>query len=189
MFRGRLSGSRGGGARGGRLVGLTLVGVVLWWGSASLAAAGAESVVDVTVLDNTAERVVLKYEIGAFREAPVVIDGTAYQHLLLGRESLLKIAGAPELPHVCRSVIIPDDAEMALRLGAAKYYELTDIDIAPSKGILSRTVNPDEVPYTFGAAYGQDEFFPGPVAALRTPYILRDFRVWWSSSTRYNTTR
>ena len=73
-------------------------------------------------------------------------------------------------------MIIPDNAEMELRIREALYYELTDVDIAPSKGCLSRTVNPNDVPYSFGAVYEQDAFFPGPVAALRAPYILRDYR-------------
>ena len=37
------------------------------------------------------------------------------------------VAGAPALPNVCRSLIIPDDAEMAVKVLASSYYDITDI--------------------------------------------------------------
>jgi hypothetical protein len=86
------------------------------------------------------------------------------------------LAGAPELPNVCRSIIIPDDAEMTVRVVSADYYDVKDVAIAPSKGVLPRTVDPDSVPYTFGAEYDTDAFYPGPLATLRTPYVMRDYR-------------
>ena len=48
--------------------------------------------------------------------------------------------------------------------------------IAPSKGNLLRCVNPDDVSYVFGDVYYEDVWFPGEIACLREPYILRDFR-------------
>ena len=48
--------------------------------------------------------------------------------------------------------------------------------IAPSKGILPRTINPEEVPYIFGDIYELDTWYPGDLAELDSPYILRDYR-------------
>ncbi|MBK7526949.1 MAG: T9SS type A sorting domain-containing protein [Sphingobacteriales bacterium] len=48
--------------------------------------------------------------------------------------------------------------------------------VAPSKGSLSRQINPADVPFTYGAAYNKSAFYPEEIATLRKPYILRDFR-------------
>jgi hypothetical protein len=106
----------------------------------------------------------------------VTIDGKEYTTVTLNRESPMLVAGAPQLPHVCRSIIIPDDAAMALKVTAADYQDIGNVDVAPSKGNLSRTVNPDDVPYTFGAQYTTNAFYPGELAMLGEPYILRDYR-------------
>ena len=139
----------------------------------ALAAGGA---VNVAVLEDTPQHIVVHYDLGDFTMNAVDIDGQKYTQIVLGKESPFMQAGAPELPNICRSVIIPDDAAMAVRVLDSTFYEINDIDVAPSKGILMRTVNPADVPYTFGEVYNTDAFWPGAVATLREPYIMRDYR-------------
>ena len=50
------------------------------------------------------------------------------------------------------------------------------MEVAPSKGDFPRSINPDDVPYTYGEAYSTDAFFPAQKVGLYDPYILRDFR-------------
>jgi len=132
--------------------------------------------VRITVLENTADRVVLQYELGEYAARAVEINGRQYNLLTLGKEAEMLEAGAPALPHVCRSIVIPDDAEMAVHVTASDYADIKGVDLAPSKGNLSRTINPDDVPYTFGAQYKTNEFYPSEIATLGAPYILRDCR-------------
>ncbi|HUU84537.1 MAG TPA: C25 family cysteine peptidase [Phycisphaerae bacterium] len=132
--------------------------------------------VTVDVVQDTGDQIVLQYELGEFSQQPVPIDGQPYTRITLGTESPLTVAAAPELPNVCRSVIIPDDARMAVEATSTEFYEISGIDVVPSKGILSRQVNPDDVPYSFGEAYDTDAFYPGELVSIREPYILRDHR-------------
>jgi hypothetical protein len=133
--------------------------------------------VEISVLEDTGDRIVLKYDFAKFTEKTVSIAGQEYTGIHLGTEALMKdVVGAPELPHVARSIIIPDDAKMAARVLESDYYEITDFSASPSKGILSRKVNPADVPYTFGAQYDTDAFYPANVVELGPPYIQRDFR-------------
>jgi gingipain R len=132
--------------------------------------------VEIDVLDNTPGRIVLNCKPGKFILKKIPINGKEYTALSLGRESQIKMKGSPELPDICRSVIIPDTTAMSLKVLKAEYHDLPDIAIIPSKGVLSRKVNPADVPYTFGPAYKTDAFFPVEVASLREPYILRDHR-------------
>jgi hypothetical protein len=138
-------------------------------------ALGANSL-NAQVLQNTSEGIVVRFEFGEFSQSAVNIDGMAYTKLLMPRMAMVLDEGAPDLPYAGRSIIIPLDAEMGLRVVAAEYYEIQDILVAPSKGNLLRSVDPATVPYTFGAVYQQDAFYPGELAGLREPYIMRDFR-------------
>ena len=152
-----------------------LVAALLATGSSAFGRDGSQ-VVQATVQENSTARIVVQFGIGDYTSRTVKIDGKEYAGITLGKEAPLLTAGAPELPHVCRSIIIPDDAAMVLNVTAAEYVDIGNVDVAPSKGNLSRTVNPDDVPYTFGLQYAEDAFYPGEVATLGEPYILRDYR-------------
>jgi len=101
--------------------------------------------------------------------------GPAYQLILENASPLLE-KDAPELLKVTSSVIIPDLAEMDVRVLSSEFTEYDNILIAPSKGNLYRDVDPNSVPYVFGENYDTDTFFPGKIAELRKPYIIRDYR-------------
>ncbi len=85
-------------------------------------------------------------------------------------------AGSPDLGKLTASLIIPDRALMQLEVVSASYKEFTGMDVAPSKGNFTRDIDPSTVPYTYGTAYSADQFFPGKLADLGEPYILRDYR-------------
>ena len=136
----------------------------------------ANASVVVDVIEDTDDHTVIEVSIDRVGFVPVVIDGVEYVEISLGDESPLKRVGAPELPTVARSLIIPAEGRMATRVLDYDFHEIPDIDVAPSRGILLRTVDPADVPYEFGDEYGLDDEFPGDLVALREPYILRDHR-------------
>ncbi len=91
--------------------------------------------------------------------------------------SKLLTAEAPDLAKFTKSIIIPDNSKMKIEVISSEFKEIDiETNIAPSKGNLSRTVNPNDVPYTYGTVYNQNEFFPGELTNLSTPYIVRDYR-------------
>ena len=135
----------------------------------------AKDAVGVSVLEDAQDRIVLHFAFGDYRSQKVMIDGQEFEELRLPSEPVTREKGAPQLPRVCRSVIIPDDAEMAVNVLGQRYYEVS-ARVASSKGVLPRSIDPDSVPYTFGPAYDTDAFYPGPVALLQDPYIMRDYR-------------
>ncbi len=84
--------------------------------------------------------------------------------------------GSPDLPLYAIPVLIDDLAAMEVQVKEVEYKDFEGIEIAPSKGNLSRDIDPDDVPFLYGDAYQQNSFFPGFQAQLDQPYILRDFR-------------
>ena len=97
-----------------------------------------------------------------------LIDAENASHLL--------IAGAPDVLKMAVSVIIPDAATMDVQVIASSYHEYNNIQLLPSKGNLKRNQDPSAIPFTYGPAYSSNSFYPGTIAELRDPYILRDFR-------------
>ncbi len=129
--------------------------------------------INVTTND---DKIVINYKIQNFIETPIEIDGIDYIRISLDGESNILLNGVPDIPNICRSIIIPDTAEMDVIVTSSTYEEYSNVLIAPSKGNLLRTVNPDDIPFEFGNVYTIDSFYPGKIAELDEPYILRDFR-------------
>ncbi len=84
--------------------------------------------------------------------------------------------GAPDLPCMARSIVIPDLGHMELEIIDADYVDMSVGDLVSSKGNITRNINPSLVPYTYSTAYETDAFYPQEIAFLRDPYILRSLR-------------
>ncbi|TKJ41461.1 hypothetical protein CEE37_02555 [candidate division LCP-89 bacterium B3_LCP] len=147
--------------------------------------AGAAQVVNLTgsseapaveVLKSDAGNILLDYRINGFIQDQVIVEGEAYDLIALKSESRLWAKGNPELPRLCRSIMIPDNALMSARVVSSEYRDISGIKVLPSKGHFSREINPGDVPYEFGEIYQQDAWYPQNIVQLRNPYILRDIR-------------
>jgi hypothetical protein len=84
--------------------------------------------------------------------------------------------GAPDLPKISTSLIVDDTREMTLQIISSDYEDFYNVEVLPSKGNFSRTIDPATVPYTYGNAYTENEFFPGRLASLSEAYIQGQFR-------------
>lgn len=102
-------------------------------------------------------------------------EGTAWRISAENSGSML-VAGAPGLPVFATSLIIPNQANMEVKIVSSQYEEFQDVLIAPSKGNLIRTIDPASIPYEYGKQYTVDSYYPGEISDLRDPYIVRDFR-------------
>ncbi|UCH93219.1 MAG: PKD domain-containing protein [Candidatus Aminicenantes bacterium] len=129
-----------------------------------------------TLISSSADEVVLRFEVNTYDFENVLTPKGQAKKLLAPKTGITLKKGAPEVAKLTSSVIIPDEAEMRVDVLNSSFTEITGIDIAPSKGNLLRTVDPDTVPYEYGAEYRTDAFFPGNLAEIAKPYIIRDFR-------------
>jgi len=161
-----------------------ILGVVLFLIAPLMALQAAQQVdlgtidenVKVTVLEANQSKTVIRFEIGGFSKEAVRIGNEIYFKLELEGEGNSLVEGEPELPRINRSVIIPDDARMSVRILDSEFIDIPSTPVVPSKGNLYRDVNPDDIPYRFGPAYQSGDWFPSELVGMREPYILRDFR-------------
>ncbi|MCL2042425.1 MAG: C25 family cysteine peptidase [Bacteroidales bacterium] len=84
--------------------------------------------------------------------------------------------GSPEVFYLTASFIMPDRGSSELEITYGAFQEFDNIEIAPSKGNLKRSVDPSTVPFVKGEVYQHDGFYPGTLASLREPFIMRDVR-------------
>ena len=98
--------------------------------------------------------------------------------VVIASHKMLKLAqaGEPDMPSIVIPAVIGDDALMSVQVVDAQYVDYENIEIAPSKGDFPRSINPEDVPYTYGEMYQQDAFYPAEMAKLDEPYIHRDVR-------------
>ena len=113
----------------------------------------------------------------------IIVDGYSLNEVLenqfsikIDKGSPILLGGAPNLPKLNTSIIIPDQKNMKIKVLDSEYIELTDINIIPSKGNLSRDVDPKTIPYIYGEQYEKDSFYPYNLASLGDPYIIRNIR-------------
>lgn len=90
--------------------------------------------------------------------------------------SSLLIQGAPDLQKLTASIIIPDAGSSEIEVISSDYYEVENVSIAPSKGNFTRDIDPSSITFNYGDVYQRDEFFPGKLADINSPYIMRDLR-------------
>ncbi|MCD4696424.1 MAG: hypothetical protein K8S16_09320, partial [Bacteroidales bacterium] len=130
----------------------------------------------VKLISSDIETSVLQFNLEGFYKHEVqTLQGTAFTVRVDDCAPLL-IEGAPDLCLLATSLIIPDKGKMEVEVISSDYIDFQNIEIAPSKGSLLRSVDPSTVPFIYGRQYEQDKFFPGKPAGLREPYILRDHR-------------
>ena len=129
-----------------------------------------------TLVSSSEKEVVVNFELGGFYTTNVKTPNGTQVTVSAGKMALELEAGAPQLPYEVIPVMIGDMAEMNVNVINSKYVDFENVEVAPSKGNFSRQINPEDVPYTYGAMYQQDAFWPAAQASLDAPYIIRDFR-------------
>ena len=81
----------------------------------------------------------------------------------------------PNLTSTVRSLIIPEKAKVSVHVLESEYRDIKQTPIAPSKGPIVMTIDPAEVPYTFGDGYQSEGWLPSEPAWSARTYILRDY--------------
>ena len=153
-------------------VALSLVTFAQQWNSLGKSSpAGPE----VKLISSSEKQVVVDFTLGGFYLTRVSTPNGDQNVVSVPKMATSLDAGAPNLPHYPVPVLIGDLAKMNVKVTASDYTDY-NVEVAPSKGNISRQIDPATVPYTYGEMYSQNAFYPAAQAALDAPYILRDYR-------------
>lgn len=130
---------------------------------------------DIRLLGSNPNNMELEFRLGSFDSQAITINGTTWYNLSMKKAGLTLEAGLPQVPVLAASLIIPGTAAMQLNTSASEYVEL-NMPVAPSKGNLTRDIDPDSVPYSFSDFYQTESSYPQQNAYLTEPFIIRDYR-------------
>ena len=128
------------------------------------------------LISSSENSIQVNVQVPGFYTAPVTTPRGEAQVIIMPKAVSTAHAGEPDMPMTGIPVLIGDKARMNVRVIDAQYRDFEGIEVAPSKGDFPRTINPEDVPYTYGACYSEDAFFPASNIGLYEPYIIRDFR-------------
>ncbi len=130
----------------------------------------------VSLVSSNTETSVVHFSLGGFSLKNVhTAQGNACTIELEGTSPILS-KGDPDLPRMTASLIIPNQAKMSVEVVSSSYKDFENIVIAPSKGNLTRDIDPSAVPFSFNNSYSLNSFYPSQLSGLNTPYVIRDFR-------------
>ena len=129
----------------------------------------------VKLVSSSEQQVVVDFTLSGFSLTRVSTPNGTQNVVSVPEMATSLDAGAPNLPHYPVPVLIGDMAKMDVKVTASDYTDY-NVEVAPSKGNISRQIDPETVPYTYGEMYSQNAFYPATQASLDAPYILRDCR-------------
>ena len=127
---------------------------------------------NIQILDETSSQIHLSCDVDGIHTA----ETSAGVVIRLDKGTELLQAGNPDLPKLTTALIVDDTHEMTIEIVSSEYVEYSNISVAPSKGNLIRTVDPNSVPYTYSNVYETNAFFPGELASLGDAYVQGQYR-------------
>jgi hypothetical protein len=165
------------------------------WNYFSPRAESKKNLAAVNMLHGTPTETELQFTMEGFSQTDVQTPnglpaGRQGNSLVISSSNLTRIleAGAPDLSKMAFSLAIPEHASMVVEELSSSFVTYQNIEVAPCKGNLYRNTDPSAVPYIYGNAYSQNEFYPGQLVQLQQPYIVRDLRgqTAWIFPFQYN---
>ena len=134
------------------------------------------STIQTTLVASSENQITVNLQVPGFYTFEVTTPRGEANIISVPRTVSTAAAGEPNLPMIAVPVIIGDRALMHIEVAESEFTDYENIEVAPSKGDFPRSIDPEEVPYTYGECYSQDAFFPAQIATLDEPYIHRDVR-------------
>jgi len=130
----------------------------------------------IEVLESSLEHSELRLMLDGFFTEFVEIDNERYITVAHPDAPAFLNKGLPGLPRVNRSLAIPNTGAVEASVISIEYKEFQLGPVAPSKGNLLRTQNPEDVPYTFDGFYQTDSWYPVDNVTVSDPFIFRGIR-------------
>jgi gingipain R len=131
---------------------------------------------EVTLVAERGISTTIKFALNELDLIEVSTDYGTANIMMSAKAPVINEVGTPELIYLPTAIIIPNVGSAELDISYGTFTDIENIEIVPSKGRLPRNIDPETVPYIKGEMYNIDAFFPGNLAELNEPFIMRDVR-------------
>ena len=129
-------------------------------------------------LINSHRGLTIEYDLNDFGLDEAQKNGATYSVIKMSGSLKTKDKGFAEIPYTSTSILLPNNKNVALKIEKSDHY--TDYELAyplmPSRGVIYRNQNPSQIPYEIAADSLVESWYPGNLASVTDPYILRDVR-------------
>ena len=119
----------------------------------------------------------LKFELDDYSISEVEADNSVWSKIIYGGNVTTNKKGFAELPFIYAGIQLKPKDSVLAEVGDTEYE---DIQLAhpllPSKGVVLRSQNLNDIPYVEDSKSITDEWYPKTVAESSKPFILRDVR-------------
>lgn len=153
---------------------------------------------EITLLSETNDKIIIKFTLPIYtlqnpskdqnqNQSPNTnqkINGKQYTKIKMQKNfNNITQKGYPALPYFHKSIAIPNGKPLE-EFGRLLETEIIDIvkdtifghNFLPSKGAISRNVNPESIAFSFSNVYYQNKLFPPKIVKTGKPYTIRDMR-------------
>lgn len=119
----------------------------------------------------------LDFTIGEYSIGQIQQNGITYSKINFEGQVTTQKQGFAELPYINSTVKLAADKNVSLKVSGGTYvdYQL-DFPLLPSRGVIYRNQNPDEIPYEIDPASLTDSWYPAEMAKNTSPFIMKDIR-------------
>ncbi len=132
--------------------------------------------IQTNIINTSPSATTIEFQLNTYNQSFVDVNGvTTISYDIPGSIYLME-KGFPQLPSHRASIIIPDLAGMNYRIVSQEFNTIQTLPVTPSKGHITRNIDPSTVPYTFSNIYNQDVWFPENNIKLDEPYVVRELR-------------
>jgi gingipain R len=128
---------------------------------------------DFTAINDNDSETVIVHQLKSKKLEKINFNTLEYINFKSTFKNTTDILGAPALPKFSASILVPDRGNVNIEILYGDFYEIENVNVLPSKGNLKRNVNPSKIEYEFGETYTKDAFYPGNLAKISNPFILR----------------
>jgi len=109
--------------------------------------------VQTNIISTTPNSTTLEFILNDYDELTVDVEGTESMFYSISGSVWLMERGMPQLPIHRSSIIIPDLAAMNFNIISAEYTEIETLPVMPSKGHITRDIDPSTIPFIFDDFY------------------------------------
>ena len=113
------------------------------------------STIQTQLISSSDEQIVVNLQVAGFYANEVNTPQGMANIISVPRTVSTAQAGEPNLPMIAIPILVSDRQHYGIRIVDMQYADF-QMEVAPSKGDFSRSINPDDVPYTYGEAYSTD---------------------------------
>ncbi len=108
---------------------------------------------------------------------PLTINGITYSKIVFSAGVHTQQKGYAEIPFAPVSLMISESNDIDLDVTGEDYEDVPlNYPLLPSRGIIYRNQNPKEIPYVIDPNSVTHDWYPGDLANVSDPYIIRDVR-------------